>query len=834
MSDLIRDLRFAARTLARQPALALASVATLALGIGANTAIFSVVNSALLTPPPFREPGRLVVAWASNPALARQAGLPDKLPVSTGDFYDWQRDSRSFSHLALVGADRMTLSGQGEPELLGVVRVSGDFSNVLGTAALLGRTLLPADDAPGKPAAVLLSYSFWQRRYAGDPGVVGRKVYLNNEPLTLVGVMPPRFAFPRGSEMPAGYGFVADPDAWVPMALPADRRQNRGSHNNIAIGRLRPGVGIAAAEKELRALCDRLAQAHADDDAGWSAHLAPITAEMVGNFRTALLLLWAAVGFVLLIACANVTNLLLARAASRQKEIAVRTAIGARRGRLVRQLLAESGLLAVAGGAVGVGLAEIGLRLLAAYVPADVAGAATYALDGRVLAFTATLCLVTSVLAGLVPALQMTRPDLGETLREGTRGGAASSGSRRTRGALVVAEVALAVLLLIGAGLLLRSFVRVLSVDPGFRPAHALAFEIDLPQSGITPPQRLLLFDRIAERLRSLPGVSGAAAVSELPLSGNEEIDGFAIEGRPMLKATDMVVADFRAVLPGYFETMGVALRRGRLLNAGDVTARMQVAVIDEGMAHAFWPGQDAIGKRFRGATSRASQAEDPANPWINVVGVVGSVRHSSLNADPRPQLYRLAAQIANAKPGQMPKKMVYVVRSSGDLRALAAAVRRAVHEVDPDQPVANVRTLENVVADSVAARRFNLLLLGLFAALALTLAAVGIYGITTYAVVQRTRELGLRMALGAQPGEVLRLLVAEAGALAGLGLGLGLAAAWALTRVMASLLYGVGSTDPLTYTAVAAVLLLIALTSAWVPGRRATQLDPMTALRAD
>jgi putative ABC transport system permease protein len=831
MSNLIRDLRFAARTLAKQPALALAAIVTLALGIGANSAIFSVVNSALLTPPPFREPGRLVVAWASNPELARQAGLPDKLPVSSGDFYDWQRESRSFSHLALVGADRITLSGQGEPEQLGVVRVTGDFSHVLGTAALVGRTLEPADDEAGKPAVVLLSYNLWQRRYGGDPGVVGRKVYLNHEPVTVAGVMPPRFAFPRGSEMPAGYGFVADPDAWVPMALTAERRQNRGSHNSLAIGRLRPGVGMVAAGKELQAICSRLAQVHADDDAGWSAHLAPITEEMVGNFRTALLLLWAAVGFVLLIACANVANLLLARAASRRKEIAVRTAIGAGRGRLVRQLLAESGLLAVAGGALGAGLAEAGLCLLAAYVPADVAGAATYALDGRALAFTAALCLATSVLAGLVPALQMTRPDLAESLREGTRGGAAAAGSRRTRGALVVAEVALAVLLLIGAGLLLRSFVRVLRVDPGFRAARVLSFEIDLPESRAMAPQRGVFFDRVAERLRALPGVTGAAAVSDLPLSGNENIDGYEIEGRPMAKPTDAVVADFRGILPRYFETMGIPLRRGRLLSAGDTATGMKVAVIDEGMARTIWPGQDAIGKRLRSAAAEKSQAEDPTNPWITVVGVVGSVHHSSLNAEPRSQLYRTTAQLG---AGMMPKKMLYVVRSGGDPRPLAAAVRGAVYEVDPDQPVANVRTLDRVVADSVAARRFNLLLLGLFAALALALAAVGIYGITSYAVVQRTRELGLRMALGAQPGEVLRLLVTEAGALAGLGLGLGLAAAWALTRVMASLLYGVGSTDPATFAGVALALLLIALASAWVPGRRATKLDPMVALRTD
>jgi predicted permease len=831
MSDLIQDLRFAARTLAKQPALALAAIATLALGIGANTAIFSVVNSALLTPPPFREPGRLVVAWSSMPELARRAGLPDRLPATYGAFYDWQRQARSFSYLALASADRMILTGAGEPEQLGVVRVTGDFSAALGTPALLGRGIEPADDLPGKPRAVLLAYAFWQRRFAGDPGVVGRKLYLNQEPMIVVGVMPRRFAFPRGSEMPAGFGFTAEPDAWVPLALPAARREDRGSHDSIAFGRLRPGVGMVAAGKELRAICDRLGEAHPDTDKGWSARLVPIGEQMVGRIRPALLVLWSAVGFVLLIACVNVANLLLARAASRQKEIAIRTAIGAGRGRLVRQLLAECGLLAAAGGALGVALAQAGLRAFSAFVPADLAGAVTYALDGRVLAFTAALCIAASFLAGLVPALQMTRPDLAGALREGTRGGAGTARGRRTRGALVVAEVALAVVLLIGAGLLLRSFVRLMRVDPGFRAARVLSFEVQVPPARVPPPQRVLLFDRVVERLRGLPGALGAAAVSDLPLAGSESINALAAEGRPVEKPTDVTVADFRAVAGGYFEAMGIPLRRGRVLAAADAGGKPRVAVIDEVMARTCWPGQDPLGRRFRGGKPERSQAEDPDNPWVTVVGVVGSVRHSGLDAEPRPQVYRPAAQLSER---QMPGQMTFVVRTAGGPGALAGAVRAAVHEVAPDLPVSNLRTLEQVVSDSVAARRFNLLLLGLFAALAMTLSAVGIYGITSYAVVQRTRELGLRMALGAERGAVLRLLVGEAGALAGLGLLIGLAAALAVTRVLASLLYGVGSTDPLTFAGVSLALILIAMLSAYVPGRRATEVDPMVALRSE
>ena len=835
MRTFVRDLRFAVRSLAKQPALATAAVLTLALGIGANTAIFSVVDAALLTPPPFREPGRLVFAWSSMPELALKAGLPDRLPVSNGDFFDWQRQVRSIEPMALLRAGRMTLSGRGEPEQLAVVRTSAEFFRTLGTPALLGRTLQAADEVPGRPAAVVLSHAFWQRRFAGDARVVGRQLDLDHQPLTVVGVMPPPFAFPRSSEMPAGYGFAGGPDAWVPLALPAAQSSERGGHNAVVIGRLRPGVGLVAAEKELRAVCDRLGVAFADQDKGWSAHLVPLTEQMVGNVRTALLVLWAAVSGVLLIACANVANLLLARAASRHREIAVRTAIGAGRGRLVAQLLAETVVLAFAGGALGVGLAAAGLRLLAAVVPPGVAGAATYSLDLRVLAFTVVLCLATSVLAGLVPALQMTRPNLAEVLREGGRGGAGTQRSRRTRGVLVVAEVALAVVLLVGAGLLLRSFVRLLDVDPGFRTAHLLSFEIDLPPDRVPPVQRALLYERVADRLGTMPGVVGASGISDLPLGGDEDINGYEIEGHVIVRQSDYLEADARAVLPAYVDVMGIPLRRGRLLGRGDAAGTPPVAVIDDVMARTAWPGQEALGRRFRSASATPSVKDDPKNPWVTVVGVVGSVRHSGLDAEPRSQVYRPVSQLLGLGTGRLvPISMTFVARGGGDPRRLAAAARRAVHEVDPDRPIGKLRTLDEVVAQSVAARRFNLLLLALFAGLALALAAVGIYGVTSYAVVQRTRELGLRMALGAQRGSVLRLLVREAAALAGLGLLLGLAAALALTRVMASLLYGIGSTDPLTFAAVALGLLAVALLAAYVPGRRATELDPMDALRAD
>jgi len=828
MGRLLPDLRFAARMFARQPTLAAAAVATLALGIGANGAIFSVVDSALLTPPPFPEPGRVVVAYVSSPVNARQVGVSDKFPVSWGDFYEWGRQVRSFTQLAMLEPDTMGLAGAGPPLQLNVMRATGGFSAVLGTPAMLGRGLEPGDDLPGKPAAVLLSYGCWRRSFGGDTAVVGRKVLLDRDPATVIGVMPPSFTFPRGAEMPAGFGFPAEPDAWVPFCLTAAQRQDHDRMTGTVIGRLRAGVGVAAAEQELRAIYRRLDQEYPRSHQDLSARLLPIAEQMVGGVRKTLLVLWAAAGLVLLIACVNVANLLLARAASRQQEIAVRAAIGAGRGHLVGQLLAESGLLALAGGVLGIGVAALALRGLAAVVPVDLAGTVTGSLDGKMLAFTGLLCAAAVALAGLLPALQASRPDLVECLRGGTRAGAGVAGGRRTRDALVVAELALSLLLLAGAGLLLRSFARVLSVDPGFRPAHVLAFDVNLPPRRVPMAGRRQLYTRVVERLRALPGVAAAAAIDELPFSGGIWVSGWEVEGRPKPRPAEVVAVDGRIVTPEYFAVMGISLRRGRLFAAGDVQGGGPVAVIDDAMARVFWPGEDPIGKRIRNWNA-GSQADDPEYPWTTVVGVVGSVHDDNLEAKPRVELYRPVAQ-----PSWLPPAMTFVMRSAGDPLALAAAARGAVRGLDPDQPIAGLRTLEQVVAGSVAPRRFALLLLGIFAALALALAAVGVYGVTYHSVVRRTRELGLRIALGARPHQVLRLLIAEAGALVALGLGIGLVAALALTRVMSSLLYGVGPADPPTYAGVALFLALAAFLSAWIPGRRATRLDPAAALRGE
>ena len=823
METLLQDIRFACRTLLKRPAFTVIAILTLALGIGANTAIFSVVDSVLLAPLPFRDPDRLTMIWASNPELARQVGLPDKLPVSPATFYDW-KTAKSFEKMALVSSDRLSLTGDGDPEQIAAVKVSGELFQALGTPALLGRTLQPEDDDKGKRTTILLSHDFWQHHFGGDRNVIGRILHIDGAPLAVVGVMPAGFAFPRGGEMPHGFGFAAQPDVWVPLAFTPERRQNRGNRGYLAIGLLKPGVGIPEAQAEMTEISRRVEKAFPDSDGGWHNRVAPLRRELVGDIRPALLILLAAVGLVLLIACVNVASLLLAQAAARQKEIAVRTALGAGRGRMVRQLLTESALLAFTGGAAGLLLAIWGLRAFTLWIPDDVPVSRHLTLDPRVLLFSLGVTLLTGLLAGLAPAFQMTRPDLAESLRDGTRAGSGTSRGNRTRGILVIVETALAVVLVAGAGLLIRSFARVTNIDPGFRPEGVLTLQV--PISQVKYPdgaKRWAFLSQALERLRALPGVTVAGTVSNLPLSGEEEIDWLIVEGRPRpANSSETPLADLRQASSGYFEAMGIRLLRGRTFNGNDRAGVAGVAVVNETLARTYWPGADPIGKRIRFGDLDSKKPE-----WLTVVGVVDDVRSSSLEGTPRPQAYLAAAQNAFSR-------QYVVLRTKGDPKNLIAAARSAIWSVDRDQPVAEARAMSKVVSQSVAGRRFNMVLLGAFAVLSLLLAAVGIYGITAYSVAQRTREMGLRMALGAERWTVLALVLREAGFLALAGLAAGLALAFAATRVMASLLFGVGASDPLTFASVAATLALVSLFAAWVPGRRATEVDPMVALRTE
>ncbi|HVS00570.1 MAG TPA: ABC transporter permease [Thermoanaerobaculia bacterium] len=823
MDTLLQDLRFAVRTFLKRPVPSLVAVLTLALGIGATTAIFSVVDAVLLSPLPFPEPDRLAIVWASNPPLAAKVGFPDKLPVSPGAFYDWKREARSFESLAMMTADRAALTGEGEPEMLGIVRVSGEFFKVLGTPAAVGRALQPQDDEGGKATTVVLSHGLWRRRFGADRDVVGKKVLLAGEPVTVVGVMPAGFAFPRGAEMPSGYGFTKEPDAWTPMALTQEERVFRGNHSQLAVGRLKPGVSLEAARAEMVTVSRRIQQAH-EEDQGWGSRPDSLAEQLVGDVRPGLLILLGAVGAVLLIACVNVANLSLAQALTRQKEIAVRTAMGAQRGRLIRQLLTESVLLSAIGGALGLIVAFWGLRAFAAWLPANIPVPVEIAVDARILAFTCGVILVTGILAGLVPALQTTRPDLSKTLREGTRGNSAAAPSRWIRSGLVVVEVAFAAVLVIAAGLLIRSFASVTSVDPGFRAENVLALEVILPESKYPRDQRAAFQNAVLERLAALPGVTAAGAVTNMPMSGEENIETLNIEGRPAPTPEDFPLADFRSATPGYFEAMGIRLVRGRAFDARDTDKSPQVAVIDETMVKTYWPNEDPIGKRFRLGPPEPAPGEEP-EPWVTIVGIVGNVRHSGLHIEARPQMYMPHTQ---APRGQM----MFMVHGQSDPKLLINQARSAVYGVDRDQPVSKVVTMESVVAESVAGRRFNMILLGVFAGLALVLASVGIYGVTAYSVSQRTREMGLRMALGAQPGQVLRMVVREAGTLAVAGIVAGLALGLLATRVMASLLFGIGTSDPGTFTSVSLALAFVTVAAAWLPGRKATRVDPMVALR--
>lgn len=827
MSQLTQDLRFAVRNLSKQPALALAAILTLALGIGVNAAIFSIVDSVLLQPPPFRDADRVVVIWASNPEFARSIGIDDELPSATAHIEDWAK-APSVESIASLQAGRLVLTGHGFPQLLGVVRVTGDFFKVMGADAMLGRTLGREDDTLGPGSTVVLSHQLWQRTFGGDPDILGKKLELSGSPYEVVGVMGPRFNYPRGGhDAQAGYGFQPDPDLWMPMEFPIEARQNHAFRGNVAVARLKPGASVEKAEAEIKTISDRLAVAFPESDKGWSAKLQPILDKMIGDLRPMLLILSAAVGLVLLIACINVANLLLARAASRQKEIAVRMAMGAGRRRLISQLLTESGLIAVLGGVAGLFLAWAGLRLFAGYVPTGLLGTATMRLDPRTLAFTAVLCVLTTLLAGLLPAFQMTRPDLAGTLREGTRAGAGTARSGRTRSALVVVEVAIAVLVMIGAGLLLRSFARLLDVDNGFRPQRILTAEFALPPAIVPVENRGPFMESVLERVKPLPGVQSAALISDLPMGGGETVTNIAIEGRPEAKPGEAPTVALRTVSPGYFEIMSVPLRKGRYFTDQDRQGSVPVVVINDVMANDLFPGEDPLNKRL--------QLPGFGDTFYTIIGVVAGIRYSGPQGELRSELYRLVSQ---TPPGTMPFIMRIAMRTDAEPETLANQVRAAVKEVNPEQPVSNIRTMEQLVSNSIAKPRFSMMLLVLFAALALLLSIVGIYGITAYSVAQRTRELGLRMALGAQPGGILRMVIGETGVLAAIGVVLGLAAAFALTKVLASFLssqlFGVEATDPLIFVAVAFGLILISLAAALLPGRRATRVDPQVALRSE
>ncbi|MFL6255011.1 MAG: ABC transporter permease [Pyrinomonadaceae bacterium] len=807
MRTLLQDVRYAGRTLLKSPGFALVAVAALALGIGANTAIFSVVKAVLLSPLPYPEPEQLVWVREINPG----ADIPDE-PASMPNYNDWRTQAGSFEGVAAFGYAGGTITeGDREPERVAGLSTSANFFQVVGVAPALGRGFLPEEEQTGHNRVVVISHGLWQRRFGSDPNVVGRQITITGNVHTIVGVAPAGFRTPVPGPKP--------PDLWFPIAFRFDESLRRSDFLNV-VGRLKAGATVEQARAELESVAARLAQEHPGTNAGWTVKVEPLHERVVGNVRQALWVLMGVVGFLLLIACANVANLLLARAAVRQKEIAVRSALGARRGRLVRQFLTESVLLALAGGALGVVLAAWGVELLVALSPGNIPRLEEVGLDARVLAFTFGVSALTGIVFGLLPALSASKTDLSVSLKEGgSRGSTAGAGARRLRSALVVSEIAITVVLLTGAGLMIRSFMAVQSVDPGFRPERIVTFDFALPMTKYKEEaQRAAFYEQLTTRVASLPGVERAAVVDALPLSGGGSVLGFVVEGRPPLPPEQVQDADFFSVTPDYFDVMGIPLVRGERLSERHRADVPDVTVINEAMARRYFPGEDPIGKRLN--------LGDPANtPWMTVIGIVRDARTGGLDKEPYPQMYVPAAQ-SPSRAG------TFVARTSGEPTSIAPALRRELAAIDRDLPLYNMSTMERVLSDSISRRRFQMILIAAFAGVGLLLAAVGIYGVISYSVAQRRHEIGVRMALGARAANILRLVVGQGLGLTLAGVGLGLAGAFVLTRVLASLLYGVSATDPLTFACVSLALLGVALLACLVPARRATKVDPMIALR--
>jgi putative ABC transport system permease protein len=806
MQTLLQDLRYAFRLLAKSPGFAAIAILTLALGIGANTAIFSVVNGVLLRPLAFRDPSRLVI-------VAEKSSFPT-ISTSYQNFVDWRDQSRSFESMEGTRATGLSLTGAGDPELLTARMATAGLFPLLGVEAREGRTFLPEEDKPGSAPVVLLTYGLWQRRFGGSKEIIGKPITLDSRPYTVVGVLPP------------GFQLLQPADVFVPfvpwaVTLPDDRNWHPGI---IAIARLKPGVSREQARTEMVGITKRLELQYPIYNTGTSADVVGLQDQLVQNVRPALILLLGAVSLVLLIACVNVANLLLARASSRGREVAIRTAMGAGRGRVVRQLLTESVLLSLGGGLLGILFAWASLGPLLKISAGSVPQVVPIELDRSVLVFTFAVSLLTGLFFGLVPALRTAKLDLRETLNEGSRGSTSGPGQHRLRGVLVASEIALAVLLLVGSGLLLRSFSRLQDVPPGFQADHLLVADIPLSQTAYAKPeQRYQFFDRLVERAKALPGVRSAGAASFLPVSGGGSVIHFNITGHPPKTPHDYVAAGYRTVTPNYLETLGVPLLRGRLLTPADNDKAPAVVVINASMAAKYFPNENPLGKRLQlGAT--------PENdvPTMEIVGVIGDVR-PGLGVDPQTEMYLPYRQADLILPVF---QLSVVLRTAADPQLQTAALRSALAEIDPNQPLVKVRTMEDNMAATVAQPRFRTWLIGIFAAVALVLAGVGVYGVMSYTVTQRTNEIGIRVTLGAQSEEVFKAIVGEGLRLALTGVSIGIAAALALTRLLQSFLFGISAYDPITFLGVALLLTMVAAAASFFPARRATLVDPIVALR--
>ncbi|MBX3733769.1 MAG: ABC transporter permease [Verrucomicrobiae bacterium] len=798
----MKDLKFACRQLLKNPGFTAVAVLTLALGIGATTAVFSIVDSVLLKRLPYDEPGQLVQVWEAP-------GPGQRNWVSPGAFLDWKEHGNFFEDLSLLDGRELNLTGEGEPERVSGLGMSASGLKILRARPVLGRGFAPDEDQPGKDQVVVLGHGFWQRRFGGDVSVVGRTIQLNDQSHTVIGVLAPT-ALPWGPS-----------DFVVPIAVGPSAVNERGSHWLQAFGRLKPGETVERAETELSAVAAQLRPLYPAWKQGWGATLVPLHEQITGDTKPTLLVLFGAVGCVLLIACSNVANLLLAKSSGRQKEMAVRAALGAGRWRIVRQLLTESVLLSLAGASLGLLLALWGVEMVKHLNAVNLPRAGELGLDLRMLGFAMLVSLLAAVVFGLVPALQTSRINLNDMLKDGAR--TSSTGPRnRVRSGLIIAEVALSLVLLVGAGLLLNSFVRLAHVPPGINPQNVLTMQVSLPEKKYPDAARRTdFFERALERIGALPGVEAAGVVGKRPVRGGSMDTTFTIAGRSDAPPTGHGV-DFDFCTPYYFQAAGIPLRKGRPFAWSDKVGSPRVVIINEALARQHFPNQDPLGQRIHLDVATGNLDEG----W-EIVGVVGDVRQHGLGKEVRSCVYRPQAYSFMGSGNLL-------VRTAIAPLALAETVRKAVLEIDPDQPVANIQTMENAIAGSLSQQRFVLVLLAGFAGAALLLAAIGLYGIIAYAVTQRTREIGIRMALGASRRDVLGLVVSHGMKLAAVGLVLGLAGAFGLTRVLVRMLYEVKPTDPATFAGVSLVLLGVALFACWLPARRAARVDPMVALRSD
>ncbi|HZR05402.1 MAG TPA: ABC transporter permease [Candidatus Udaeobacter sp.] len=824
----MNDFRYALRQLAKSPGFTVVAVLTLALGIGANAAVFSLINALLVRPLPYQKSSQLVLIWERFANM----GL-ERIPVSPPEYLDLEKGFRSSSGLAAFAFDRFNLGGGDIPERISGAIVSPSLFPLLGVEPIKGRTFAREEQGPGHDDIIVISERLWKRRFNSDPGLVGKSLLLNGRNYTVIGVMPAKFEFPIPLFGVQGNQFAERVDIWKPIAFTPLELKERSSRRYALIARLRPDVSVAKAQAELDSIISNWIRAYPDfySGGGFGARVYPFQDQVVGGMRSGLVILLGAVIFVLLIACANLATMLLARASARERELAIRVALGAARWRLMRQMLIESVLLAFAGAFAGIILSIWGLELLRQIGARTVPRLAEVNVDLVVLVVTAVVAALTGILFGLVPAFATAKPELTEALKEGSRSSTTSAEHNQVRNFLVIAEIALALVLLVGAGLLLKSYARMQNIDPGFDRRNVLTAEVNLPDTKY--PQResadyrqgeamVNFWNEALRRLQQLPGAEAAGFTNILPLSGSNSDSSFSIEGRVLAKDEPGPDEEIRIVTPDYFKVLKAPLLAGRFFSESDNVKAPGVVIVNEALAKKYWPNNDALGKRITLSDPRKPEAK-----WLTIVGIVRSVRHRGLDIDPAPEYYLPLAQRAESS-------MILTVRSTQDPRTLTSAIRREIQSLDPDQPIANVRTLESVTADSIAPRRISIVLLGAFAGIALLLASVGIYGVISYLVVQRTHEIGVRIALGAQRSDILRLVVGHAAKLIGMGTVIGLVLAFLSTRLLSVLLYNVGPFDAATFMFVTIALAVVALLASYIPALRAARADPVVALGHD